>query len=476
MELSRAKASRRLLEPQRRSAFHPRMLLGVWDVGGISATGLACRSLNPSGHAGHTLRELVVILGTAALAVTLLQARGFYRSRVENRRLALLFTLAQAFALMLLALLLWEGLAAFYPGAMAAERTGILALNRNWLFSWTLAAPLLLTATRPRLEAVLWRAVRAPPQRRAVLLADREGVRRLAPVLAAGGLVQLCGFLDIPSRLRDARAVLERGEADLLLIALPETAGRHIAAIDRHMAGVAADIWLAPPDAARFYAAGTRLTALGGFPFLPLRDKPMAGVRAMAKRAEDVMLGLPLLIIALPLMLVIGCAIRLTSPGPALFIQPRLGLNRRIILVRKFRTMRREDGDADGREQTVAGDRRVTRLGRFLRRTSLDELPQLINVVEGTMSLVGPRPHALGTEAAGLPFGEAASDYAARHRVKPGMTGWAQVSGLRGETDTVEKLRRRVAHDLHYIAHWSLLFDLRILALTLRAVVRGEGV
>jgi exopolysaccharide biosynthesis polyprenyl glycosylphosphotransferase len=494
MELSRAKASRRLSEPQRRSAFHPRMLLVGWDVGGIVATGLACRSLNPSGHAGHTLRELVVILGTAALAVTLLQARGFYRSRAESRRLALLFTLAQAFALMLLALLLWEGLAAFYPGAMAAERTGILALNRNWLFSWTLAAPLLLTATRPRLEAVLWRAVRAPPQRRAVLLADREGVRRLAPVLAAGGLVQLCGFLDIPSRgegqdrekvilpgpaltrLRDARAVLERGEADLLLIALPETAGRHIAAIDRHMAGVAADIWLAPPDAARFYAAGTRLTALGGFPFLPLRDKPMAGVRAMAKRAEDVVLGLPLLVIALPVMLVIGVAIRLTSPGPALFIQPRLGLNRRIILVRKFRTMRREDGDADGREQTVAGDRRVTPLGRFLRRTSLDELPQLINVVEGTMSLVGPRPHALGTEAAGLPFGEAASDYAARHRVKPGMTGWAQVSGLRGETDTVEKLRHRVAHDLHYIAHWSLLFDLRILALTLRAVVRGEGV
>lgn len=494
MELSQVEESRPLSGPQRRTSFHPRLLLGLWDSFGICATGFACRSLNPSGHAGHTLREMVVILGTAALAVTLLQARGFYRYQADGSRLVLLFTLAQAFALMLLALLLWEGLLASYPGTMTADPTGILALNRNWLFSWSTAAPLLLTATRPRLEAVLWRSVHPPPQRRAVLLADREGVRRLGPVLAANGLVQLCGFLDIPcrgegadrekvilpgpalTRLRDARAVLARGEADLLLIALPETATRHIAAIDRHMAGVAADIWLAPPDAARFYAAGTRVLALGGFPFLPLRDKPIAGVQAIAKRAEDLMLGLPLLILALPLMLLIGLAVRLSSPGPALFVQPRLGLNRQIIMVRKFRTMRTEHGDTGGRQQAVAGDLRVTPLGRFLRRTSLDELPQLINVVEGTMSLVGPRPHALATEAAGLPFGEAASDYAARHRVKPGITGWAQVHGWRGETDTVEKLRRRVAHDLHYIAHWSLLFDLRILALTIRAVLRGEGV
>jgi lipopolysaccharide/colanic/teichoic acid biosynthesis glycosyltransferase len=138
--------------------------------------------------------------------------------------------------------------------------------------------------------------------------------------------------------------------------------------------------------------------------------------------------------------------------------------------------MRAESADAAGARQAVAGDRRVTPLGRFLRRTSLDELPQLLNVVEGTMSLVGPRPHALGTEAAGLPFGEAAMGYAARHRVKPGMTGWAQVCGWRGETDTMEKLHRRVEHDLFYIAHWSLSLDLRILAMTARAVLRGEGV
>jgi lipopolysaccharide/colanic/teichoic acid biosynthesis glycosyltransferase len=114
-------------------------------------------------------------------------------------------------------------------------------------------------------------------------------------------------------------------------------------------------------------------------------------------------------------------------------------------------------------------------VGRWLRRTSLDELPQLIDVVGGSMSLVGPRPHALGTEAAGLPFETAAADYESRHRVKPGITGWAQVRGWRGETDTVEKLRRRVEHDLHYIAHWSLLLDLRILALTVGALFRGEA-
>jgi exopolysaccharide biosynthesis polyprenyl glycosylphosphotransferase len=275
--------------------------------------------------------------------------------------------------------------------------------------------------------------------------------------------------------LREAQGVLARGEADLLLIALPESAGRRIAAIERLMAGVAADIWLAP-EAACFYAANARVSALGGLPFLHLRERPIAGWAAALKRVEDLLLGLPLLVMALPLMLAIGLAIRLSSAGPALFIQPRLGLNRRIIEVRKFRTMRAEMADAAGLRQAVAGDRRVTLLGHYLRRTSLDELPQLINVVEGTMSLVGPRPHALETEAAGLPFGEVAAGYAARHRVKPGMTGWAQVQGWRGETDTVEKLRRRVEHDLFYIAHWSLWLDFKILALTLRAVLRGEGI
>jgi Undecaprenyl-phosphate glucose phosphotransferase len=492
MMLLRRDAGAAGARPPRLSALRPETLLPAWDVTGIVVTGLACRGLNPAGHAGHTMRELIVILATALLGVTVLRLRGFHGAEKPGR-LGLLFTLLQTFALMLLALLVWEEASALYRGTADAGADAILVVNRNWLFSWAIAAPALLLLTRPSLDSALLRAAPPVPRRRAVMLGDAACAARLGRVMQGRGAVEVLGFLDIRPRtgrvglppmppdwprlgsLRDARSLLASGEADLLLIALPETAEQRIAAIERLMAGVAADIWLAP-DAARLYAADARLSALGGLPFLHLRDKPMAGPAAVLKRAEDLALGLPLLVLAVPPMLIIGIAVRLSSPGPALFIQPRLGLNRRIIHVRKFRTMRMEAADATGARQAVSGDARVTGLGRFLRSTSLDELPQLLNVVEGTMSLVGPRPHAAGTKAAGLLFGEAAQGYAARHRVKPGMTGWAQVRGWRGETDTVEKLRRRVEHDLFYIAHWSLWLDLRILAMTARSVLRGEGV
>lgn len=476
--------------PRQLVVARPETLLALWDFAAITLAGFACRSLNPSGHAGHTLREVVVVLATGLLGVALLRLGG-EEGRDEGGRPRRLFALLQTFALMLLGLLTWDELAPLWDFGPARGADSILLQNRNWLFAWSVTAPALLLITRPRLEAALQRAAPAAPRRRAVMLGDAACATRLGRVLVGRGAVEICGFLPIGARgdgetagagawprlasLCEARAILARGEADLLLIALPERAARRIAAIERMMAGVAADIWLAP-EAPRFYAADARVSALAGLPFLHLRDRPLAGIAAFVKRAEDLLLGLPLLLAALPLMGAIAIAVRLSSPGPALFVQPRLGLNRRVIRVRKFRTMRVEVADSAGRCQTVAGDARVTPLGRALRRLSLDELPQLINVVEGTMSLVGPRPHALGTEAAGQPFGEAAVGYAARHRVKPGMTGWAQVQGWRGETDTVEKLRRRVEHDLHYIAHWSLGLDLRILLLTIRAVLRGEGV
>jgi lipopolysaccharide/colanic/teichoic acid biosynthesis glycosyltransferase len=137
--------------------------------------------------------------------------------------------------------------------------------------------------------------------------------------------------------------------------------------------------------------------------------------------------------------------------------------------------MHADCADPRGDVQATRGDRRVTRAGRFLRRTSLDELPQLVNVVTGTMSLVGPRPHAPGTRAGGSLFEEAVDRYAARHRVKPGITGWAQVNGWRGETDTVEKLRQRVEHDLYYIDNWSLWLDVTILLRTLLVVLKGRN-
>jgi polysaccharide biosynthesis protein PslA len=170
-------------------------------------------------------------------------------------------------------------------------------------------------------------------------------------------------------------------------------------------------------------------------------------------------------------MLTIALLIKASSPGPVFFRQQRLGYNNEVIEVLKFRTMYTHLTDRDARRQTSRGDERVTPVGVFLRRSSLDELPQLLNVLAGNMSLIGPRPHALQTTVKGLPLDQAVSDYMARHRVKPGITGWAQVNGYRGELDSVEKLVGRVDYDLEYIRNWSLLFDLKILWRTTRLML-----
>ena len=182
-----------------------------------------------------------------------------------------------------------------------------------------------------------------------------------------------------------------------------------------------------------------------------------------------------LLLMLAPLMLLIALAIKLDSRGPVFFRQTRYGFNNHLIRVWKFRTMYHHMTDVAGSVLTQRDDPRVTRVGRFLRRTSLDELPQLLNVVTGEMSLVGPRPHALQAKAGELLYQDVMHHYAARHRVKPGLTGWAQVHGWRGETDTPEKLTRRVEHDLYYIDHWSLLLDLQILLRTARVVLGDKN-
>jgi exopolysaccharide biosynthesis polyprenyl glycosylphosphotransferase len=192
----------------------------------------------------------------------------------------------------------------------------------------------------------------------------------------------------------------------------------------------------------------------------------------MAKRIEDLVLGTMLLVLMLPLMVVIAAAIRLDTPGPVLFRQKRRGLNNRAFDILKFRTMVHVPDPEPTVPQARRKDPRVTRVGRVLRRTSLDELPQLLNVLKGEMSLVGPRPHALAHDAR---YAALIDGYEDRHRVPPGITGWAQVHGHRGETDTLEKMQRRVEHDLFYLANRSLLFDLRILVLTVTTVWRDRN-
>lgn len=214
----------------------------------------------------------------------------------------------------------------------------------------------------------------------------------------------------------------------------------------------------------------------GALPAFSILDRPVAGFGLLQKIAFDRVLGALILLALAPLMAIVALAVKLDSRGPVLFRQTRFGFNNEPIEVFKFRSMYTDQCDVEATHLVTRNDSRVTRVGRFIRRTSLDELPQLFNVVfYGNLSLVGPRPHALRARTADRLYEEVIDVYFARHRVKPGMTGWAQVNGWRGETDTAVKLQRRVEHDLYYIENWSIAFDLGIVLMTPLAVLRGEN-
>jgi Undecaprenyl-phosphate glucose phosphotransferase len=211
---------------------------------------------------------------------------------------------------------------------------------------------------------------------------------------------------------------------------------------------------------------------LGGLMVWRMSTAPMSGDALMLKRLEDIVLGALSLLVALPVMALVALAIRIDSPGPILFRQRRHGFNGREFTVLKFRSMTAAPQDDRHVPQAVRDDPRITRVGAFIRRTSLDELPQIINVLRGDMSMVGPRPHAVAHNEA---FGKQIEDYLRRHRVKPGITGWAQVNGYRGETDTLDKMERRIEFDLYYIDNWSLGLDLRILLRTLAVIIHPNA-
>jgi putative colanic acid biosynthesis UDP-glucose lipid carrier transferase len=232
------------------------------------------------------------------------------------------------------------------------------------------------------------------------------------------------------------------------------------------LADTTANVYIVP-DFFVFELLHARWTNINGLPAVSVFENPLHGVEAVAKRATDLVFGLLLLAAAAVPMVVIAAAIKLTSRGPVFFRQRRYGLDGRQILVWKFRTMSCCD-DGSLVRQATRDDERVTLVGRFLRRTSLDELPQLFNVVQGGMSLVGPRPHA---NAHNEQYRSLIEGYMLRHKVKPGITGLAQVSGYRGETETLEKMEKRIACDHQYIREWSFWMDLKILAKTLGVVL-----
>jgi exopolysaccharide biosynthesis polyprenyl glycosylphosphotransferase len=210
-------------------------------------------------------------------------------------------------------------------------------------------------------------------------------------------------------------------------------------------------------------------------PLLKIADRPLKQWSGVIKKCEDMILTSILLVMFAPAMVLIALTIKFDSPGPVFFVQDRFGFNNKAIRVLKFRTMYWDKGDPAGAQRTVRNDPRVTRFGKFVRVFSLDELPQLINVLRGDMSLVGPRPHAIAMKAGDRLYNEAVDIYFHRHKVKPGITGWAQVNGLRGEIDSLEKARQRVTYDLEYIERWSLWLDFKILLMSLVVVFERKN-
>ncbi len=361
-------------------------------------------------------------------------------------------------------------------------------VSRAWTLAWFAGGGVMLLASRVAMTVWVRRLKRQGifDQRVVIFGAGPQGVRLANYIQSHDKLtIALLGFADdrrdgrvakatagmpVLGNLEALVAMIRDGRVDQVIVALPWSAEARLQEVVSTLALTPVRIRLAP-DLASFVFAARPVVLLGELPVMTLFERPISGIDAWAKIVEDRVLGLLALILVSPILAVVALAIRLDSKGPILFRQPREGFNNRPFFVYKFRSMYHDRSEVENIRQASRGDPRVTRVGRVIRALSLDELPQLLNVLQGNMSLVGPRPHAASTRAGGKLFSDVVSSYAARHKVKPGITGWAQVCGWRGETDTEDKLVKRFEHDLYYIENWSILFDLYIMMRTIVALL-----
>ena len=255
-----------------------------------------------------------------------------------------------------------------------------------------------------------------------------------------------------------------------IYIALPMTSQPRILALLDDLRDTTASIYFVP-DIFLFDLIQAKISTIKDIPIVAVCESPFVGINSMIKRIMDVVFSLLILLLIAPLMLLIAIGVKLSSPGPVLFKQRRYGLDGQEIVVYKFRSMTvMEDGEQVN--QATRCDPRITRFGGFLRKTSLDELPQFINVLQGRMSIVGPRPHAVSHNEL---YRSLIKGYMIRHKVKPGITGWAQVKGFRGETDTIEKMQARIDYDLDYLRNWSVFLDLLIIFKTIGVIIKDKN-
>jgi putative colanic acid biosynthesis UDP-glucose lipid carrier transferase len=355
---------------------------------------------------------------------------------------------------------------------------------------WFVATPLALSAWRGviRLALTQVRSIGYNIRRVAIIGSGSHGERIARTVLDAPWMgLELVGFFDdrapavdrLPSSLprpllgptRDLTAAIAEHGIDIIYVALPISNRERILDILHTLSDTTVSLYFVP-DTFLVNVFHGRWVRVGDLPAVGVFETPFLGVGGWIKRAEDLLLGGLMTVVAAVPMLLIAVAVKLESSGPILFRQRRYGLDGREFYIWKFRTMHVHD-EGNTVTQATRADARVTRVGRFLRRSSLDELPQLLNVLGGSMSIIGPRPHATAHNEY---YRRVIPHYMMRHKVRPGISGWAQANGWRGETSTLDKMEARVAYDLWYIRNWSVLLDLRIMLYTVLRVWRSDDV
>ncbi|KUO62256.1 MAG: undecaprenyl-phosphate glucose phosphotransferase [Alphaproteobacteria bacterium BRH_c36] len=433
------------------------------------------------GVATHALGYTGAVVGTAIVLVAVFESLQLYQVTKFSSLLSLLprllFGWAVAFSGLVAAVFFFKAsgefsrfwLAAwFVAGACAiiAERFAVAKLTRHWIESGRL-------------------------YRRAVIFGGGEVSADVIGMLEADGEADLriCGVFDERSMTRAAAdrhgypmlgavdsliAFARATRVDLIIVALPLSAEKRIAEIVDELSQLPVEIKI-PARLSELRFVPRTYTRIGSVAMLDLVDKPLEAWGGIAKWWFDKVVATVALILLAPVMAVVAIAVKLDSRGPVFFRQKRYGFNNEFVEVFKFRSMYTDMCDAAAAKLVTKEDPRVTPVGRFIRKTSIDELPQLFNVLLGDLSLVGPRPHALSAKAGSDLYDEVVKSYFKRHKVKPGITGWAQINGWRGETDTHEKIQKRVEHDLYYIENWSIFLDLYILVKTPFALLKSEN-
>jgi Undecaprenyl-phosphate glucose phosphotransferase len=442
--------------------------------------GVYCWYVVPnSGVAGY---YVAVILGIAVLSIVAFQAADIYQVQAFRGHEKQYMRLAAAWSVVFLIAI---GVTFF------AKAGG--QFSRAWLGAFYVLGLLTLVAFRRVLFLLVRRWTRQGrlDRRTIVVGADSNGDALLKSLAAQrdsdvnvigvfddrgdGRSAAMCNGVPNLGTVDDIVEFARKTRVDLVLFSLPISAENRIL----HMLK---KLWVLPVDI-RLSAHTNKLrfrprsySYIGNVPVIDVFDRPIADWDIVMKWLFDKIVGMIALVCLAPIMLLVALAIKLESKGPVFFKQRRYGFNNELVEIYKFRSIYVEHSDATASKLVGKNDPRVTRVGRLIRKTSLDELPQLFNVVFiGNLSLVGPRPHAVNAKADNHLYDEAVDGYFARHRVKPGITGWAQINGWRGETDSKEKIQRRVEHDLYYIENWSILFDIYILARTPFALLRMQS-